>query len=495
MVSPSLCFTPFYLSLLLLSAEHGESLGPPELGRRDAIAKAAATAIAISVKPPDAKAAVSSVVGGDDASVSVAATGSTRGIVRDAILPSDNPPPILSLPIQAVPTATSTLTQNGNAYINIPRVGYSFYKTAPDKAERCAALALRSGVTHLDLATQYGSNAEIGKAIRTYVKSGRAKLAPEEKPELLDLLDASHRCQTTRMVKNSNINNNYGGKKRGGGAARRRREELFLSHKISNEEQSTDPDKIRKAVSDAIAALGVNYLDMVSIHSPLTNPETRLATYQALIDLQQGGGAQITKTSSSPPIVRSVGVCNYGLGPLKEIAAAGLPLPVVNQLELSPFNTHSDVVDYCSKNGIAVSCAAWSKLSGANGPSEQWDVLSRIASKKGVTKAQVMVRWSLQKGYICVPRSGSGSKLERVAIAENSYGGGLLIRNGKIPATMSSGSSNGNTDWNEDSAVLTPEEMSILDDLNINYKAGKLGRTDGWFDADMTGSNWDPTEI
>ena len=500
MVSSSLCFAPFYLLLLFLSAEHGESLGPPELGRRDAIAKAAVTAIAISVKPSDAKAAVSSVLGGDGASVSVPAAGSDSGIVHNAILSSENPPPILSLPIQAVPKI--------NTNIDIPRVGYSFYKTAPDKAERCAALALRSGVTHLDLATQYGSNAEIGKAIRTYVKSGRTKLALEEKTELLDLLDASHRYQKTRMVKSPNLNSNnnnnnyYGGGKRGSGAARRRREELFLSHKISNEEQSTDPNKIRKAVSDAIEELEVDYLDMVSIHSPLINPETRLATYQALIDLQQqkqqqgrGGGAQTTKISSSPPIVRSVGVCNYGLGPLKEIAAAGLPLPVVNQLELSPFNTHADVVEYCSKNGIAVSCAAWSKLSGANGPSEQWDVLSRIASKKGVTKAQVMVRWSLQKGYICVPRSGSGSKLERVAIAENSYGGGLLIRNGKIPATISSGRNNGNTDWNEDSAVLTPEEMNILDDLNINYKAGKLGRTDGWSDADITGSNWDPTEI
>ena len=36
--------------------------------------------------------------------------------------------------------------------------------------------------------------------------------------------------------------------------------------------------------------------------------------------------------------------------------------------------------------------------------------------------------------------------------------------------------------------------MSILDGLDVNYKAGKLGRRDGWNDADVTGVNWDPTD-
>ena len=454
-LSSKALFSPFFLLLVALS---GESLSPPEIGRRDAIATAAATAIAVSVKPSNA-------VPPFTTSTTVISSGDVV-IKKEApsintILPMENPPPILSIPIKSTSTT-----------LNVPRVGYSFYKTAPDKAERCAALALRSGVTHFDLATQYESNAEIGKTIRTYLRYGRTKLVSEEKPELLELMDAAYQYQTTRMK--------YKGKKRG---SARRRDELFLSHKISNEEQSTDPDKIRRDVLEAMNTLGVDYLDIVSIHSPLTDSKTRLATYRALLDLQQGDDQK-----KSSPIVRSVGVCNYGLGPLKEIAAAGLPLPAVNQLELSPFNAHRDVVEWCDKNGVAVSCAAWSKLSGASGPSEQWDVLSQIASKKGLTKAQVMVRWSLQKGYVCVPRSGSGSKIERVAIAENSYGGGPVIKNGKITTISSAGGEQ------DEVAMLTAEEMKILDTLDVNYKAGKLGRRDGWNDADVTGPNWDPTE-
>ena len=83
--------------------------------------------------------------------------------------------------------------------------------------------------------------------------------------------------------------------------------------------------------------------------------------------------------------------------------------------------------------------------------------MSQIARKKGMTKAQVMVRWSLQKGYICVPRSGSDYKIERAAIAENSYGGGFVITEGKL--------STGSYFDREQSVILTSEEITILDGL------------------------------
>ena len=91
-----------------------------------------------------------------------------------------------------------------------------------------------------------------------------------------------------------------------------------------------------------------------------------------------------------------------------------------------------------------------------------------------MTKAQVLARWSLQKGYVCVPRSTAASKIERFAIGENSYGG--INREGR-------------------SYLLTDEEMGIIDSLNIDFKAGKLGRRDGWDDTDVKGADWDPTDF
>mmetsp|Transcript_16985 Transcript_16985/g.36831 ORF Transcript_16985/g.36831 Transcript_16985/m.36831 type:complete len:108 (-) Transcript_16985:2264-2587(-) len=46
-----------------------------------------------------------------------------------------------------------------------------------------------------------------------------------------------------------------------------------------------------------------------------------------------------------------------------------------------------------------------------------------LAKVREATKVQFLLRLSLQKGYVCIPRSGSTSKIERMAIAQNSHGG------------------------------------------------------------------------
>lgn len=69
-----------------------------------------------------------------------------------------------------------------------------------------------------------------------------------------------------------------------------------------------------------------------------------------------------------------------------------------------------------------------------------------------------------------MPRSGSKSKIERAAIAENSY--------------------NGVKDW-----VLSAKEMETLDGLDEQLTVGKLGLLyDGWVDSDVIDEKWDPTK-
>ena len=320
---------------------------------------------------------------------------------------------------------------------------------------------------HLDLGTLYGSNQEIAIALKQYLDVGMSGLGSYysmEKPEVLSFLDGvkADGDQHALATASSGLLSAAAPAPDGSAGRRGRREGLFISHKLSNDEQSLHRIDVKRAVQAQIKLLGVQYLDMVSIHSPLTDRSRRLETYAALLELRDGG------------FVKSVGVCNYGVEALKEIKEYGLELPCMNQLELSPFNTHSDVVEWCRDNSIAIGCGAWSKLSGVDGPQDQWAIVSKLAEKKNMTKAQVLARWSLQKGYVCVPRSGAGSKIERLAIGENSYGG--INREGG-------------------GCVLTNEEMDILDGLNIGYKAGKLGRRDGWGDSDVQGVDWDPTDF
>ena len=166
----------------------------------------------------------------------------------------------------AIEVPSSAVGAKNPYKVSVPRIGYSLYKTPVDQVQRCIELALAAGVRHYDVATQYGSNEVIGEALQQYLGSGPFQVAERQ----------------------------------------RKRKELFVHHKVSNQEQSTSLNKVKKAVKTELHKLRLGYLDMCSIHSPLSNPELRLGTYEALLELQKDG------------IVRAVGVCNYGVNPLGE---------------------------------------------------------------------------------------------------------------------------------------------------------------------------------
>lgn len=415
----------------------------------------------------------SSIMAGMIPSISHAALDDTSTVDLDALKPIPYKSDVATTITSKDPSPFMNIRGGikGKSLIKMPRVGYSLYKTAPDTASRCTALAIRSGIRHFDVGTLYNSNPQVGAILKQYIDGGMDAIDySTESSELLSLLDQTRIAGEDHALKTISSGTMLMGKNAhvlaptptGSAGRRGRRETLFISHKVSNAEQSLKRSSVKSAVKQQISELNVQYLDVVYIHSPLTDANKRRETYGALLELRDAG------------LVKSVGVCNYGVKALMEIQDCGFELPSINQLELSPFNTHSDVVSFCKENSIAVSCAAWSKLSGIDGPTDQWAILSDIAKKKSMTKAQVLVRWSLQKGYACVPRSGCGSKIERIAIAENSYGGV------NIPNREN---------------ILTDEEMNIIDSLNIKYKAGKLGRRDGWGDGDVESIEWDPTDF
>ncbi len=146
------------------------------------------------------------------------------------------------------------------------------------------------------------------------------------------------------------------------------------------------------------------------------------------------------------------------------------------QLQLSPFNQHKNIVTWAQTHNSIISCSAWSRLSSTDGPQDGWSTLSKIAQTKQMTKAQVLIQWSIQSNYCCVPRSGVKSKIERVAIYENSF----------------NGMTNGNH-WRD--YYLSEEEMNILNGLDEGLKIGRLGVVDGWNKEDIVDANWDPTDL
>ena len=83
-------------------------------------------------------------------------------------------------------------------------------------------------------------------------------------------------------------------------------------------------------------------------------------------------------------------------------------VPAVNQIELHPWCQQRPIADYCRANGILVEAyCPIRRGDGLNSP-----IIKEIAKNKGCTPAQVLVRWSIQKGYIPLPKSDNPERIK-----------------------------------------------------------------------------------
>ncbi|KAF8838615.1 Aldo/keto reductase [Paxillus ammoniavirescens] len=178
------------------------------------------------------------------------------------------------------------------------------------------------------------------------------------------------------------------------------REDIFIISKIYHPDFGYE--KTLDSVRESVEQLGCGYFDLYLIHSPHGGPEKRLATYRALLK------------AKSENLIRSVGVSNYGPTHIAEIENAGLELPAVNQIELHPFCQQRLIVSFCNTKGIIVQAYSPLVRGDVAGKGNGMDnvVVSEIAKKQAKSPAQVLIRWSLQKGLVPLPKSSSRSRIE-----------------------------------------------------------------------------------
>ena len=93
-------------------------------------------------------------------------------------------------------------------------------------------------------------------------------------------------------------------------------------------------------------------------------------------------------------------------------------IPAVNQIEVHPFNTRRELTAFCQANGIVVE--AYAPL--ARALRMRHPKIVELSSKYSCTPAQLMIRWSLQHGYVPLPKS-----VKKHRIAENAEIGGFEI--------------------------------------------------------------------
>lgn len=227
--------------------------------------------------------------------------------------------------------------------VQIPCIGFGTWQT-PNGEIAVSAIkdALKLGYRHIDTAAGYGNEESVGIAVR---ESGIP------------------------------------------------REEIFITSKLQNTAHGYN--ETMKAFEETMKNLNMDYLDLYLIHWP--NPvkyrdhwqEANAGTWKAFEELYTVGR------------IRSIGISNFHPHHIEELMKTATISPMVNQIRLCPGDTQSEVVSYCKAHNILPE--AYSPL--GTGLIFTVPQIQALAQKYKKTIAQICIRWSLQMGFLPLPKS------------------------------------------------------------------------------------------
>ena len=223
----------------------------------------------------------------------------------------------------------------------IPAIGFGTSPMTGGLSAETVAAALAAGYRHIDTARKYGTEHAVGEAMR---------------------------------------------------AARLPRGDIFLTTKVSHE--NLRPADFARSVDDSLAALGVDYVDLLLVHWP--NPAIALAeTMQALAKAKRAG------------LARNIGIANFTFGLLDQ-AIALCPEPLVAlQAEYHPYLDQTKLLAAARGRGLVF--VAYCPL--ARGRLFGDPVLADIAKTHGRSVAQVALRWLLQQEVAAIPFSSNPQRI------------------------------------------------------------------------------------
>jgi 2,5-diketo-D-gluconate reductase A len=227
---------------------------------------------------------------------------------------------------------------------SIPQLGFGVFQIDPADTAEAVGNALQVGYRHIDTAEMYRNERGVGAGVRA---SG---------------LD---------------------------------RGEVFITSKLNNRDHR--PDDARRAFEMTLTELGFDYVDLFLIHWPLPTlyGGDFVSTWQTLEEFREDGRA------------RSIGVSNFQVAHLQQLASATDQAPAVNQIELHPYLHNQQVRAYDEAHGIVTQ--AWSPIAQGNvlGDPE----ITTIADKLGKSSAQVVLRWHIERGNVVFPKSTTPARI------------------------------------------------------------------------------------
>jgi alcohol dehydrogenase (NADP+) len=262
--------------------------------------------------------------------------------------------------------------ENGD---QLPILGLGTWKSKPGEVRKAIYWAIEGGYRHIDCASIYQNEKEVGQGIADAIEGGLVK-----------------------------------------------RKDLFVTSKLWNNAHRRED--VSRAIQQTLSDLRLDYLDLFLIHWPLAfkagvsfaekredyytyNDVPLVQTWEAMQDLRIKGHA------------KHIGVSNFNQKKLTEIMSAKGQKPEMNQVEMHPFLPQKDLVEFCIANRILMT--AYSPLGSPDSRNDKHaddpklltnPIINEIASKHGFSTGQVLIAWSISRNIAVIPKSTNEGRIK-----------------------------------------------------------------------------------
>ena len=228
----------------------------------------------------------------------------------------------------------------------IPQLALGTWLIKDDKAAEVVRTAIELGYRHIDTAQVYGNERGVGEGIRC---SGIA------------------------------------------------REQIFVTSKVEAEHKSYAA--AAASIDESLMKLGVDYIDLMLIHSPQPWVEVNQSDNRYIEGNRQAWKALEEALKAGK--VRSIGISNFLIEDVENLWLAAEIKPMVNQVLCHISNTPLELIQYCQNKGIVME--AYSPV--AHGEALKNEKIAEMAEKYGVSIPQLCIRYDIQLGMVVLPKT------------------------------------------------------------------------------------------